>query len=230
MRQQAVNFGTRIVTDDIVSPTRPRPHHDRPRSVLRAHAVNATASKLPGPAERGLLQNNGVPACRLRYRPRQVACVASGKYAAEEVDHRLAAAPFISLPRHAAGEQAMARGPWESEDHDEMEKRSSTRCVRERRRRRHRAKLTGTTAAAKPSIVAASLAIGHTPNTDFLKGKIDLDPWATRSGRSRLWTYTSVEGIFAAGDVADAIYRRPSPRPAAGAWRADAAAGWRRRH
>ena len=52
------------------------------------------------------------------------------------------------------------------------------------------------------------LAIGHTPNTDFLAGQLQLDPkgyiiW-TRAQR----TCTSVEGVFAAGDVADSIIVR----------------------
>ncbi|MEO1998840.1 MAG: FAD-dependent oxidoreductase, partial [Planctomycetaceae bacterium] len=51
-------------------------------------------------------------------------------------------------------------------------------------------------------------AIGHTPNTDFLDGQLETSDkgyvtW-TNPGR----TYTSVEGVFAAGDVADDYYRQ----------------------
>ncbi len=51
------------------------------------------------------------------------------------------------------------------------------------------------------------VAIGHDPATAFLKGKIDLDSSGyivVEPGR----TLTSVEGVFAAGDVADPIYRQ----------------------
>lgn len=52
------------------------------------------------------------------------------------------------------------------------------------------------------------LAIGHTPNTDFLKGQIDLDPKGYVVWTQPQRTYTSVEGVFAAGDVADNNYRQ----------------------
>lgn len=51
------------------------------------------------------------------------------------------------------------------------------------------------------------LAIGHRPNTDFLKGKVDLNEagYIVTSGTTSL---TNVEGVFAAGDVADPRYRQ----------------------
>lgn len=51
------------------------------------------------------------------------------------------------------------------------------------------------------------LAIGHKPNTDLFKGQLKLDPqgFIVTHGPS---TATSVEGVFAAGDVADPIYRQ----------------------
>ncbi len=51
------------------------------------------------------------------------------------------------------------------------------------------------------------LAIGHTPNTKFLGGQVELDETGyivRREGRP----LTSVEGVFAAGDVADTLYRQ----------------------
>lgn len=59
------------------------------------------------------------------------------------------------------------------------------------------------------------VAIGHTPNTDFLKGAVDLDPRgyvAVRDG-----VRTSAEGVFAAGDVMDPDYKQAVVAAGAGA-------------
>jgi thioredoxin reductase (NADPH) len=51
------------------------------------------------------------------------------------------------------------------------------------------------------------VAIGHTPNTAFLEGQLDLTPQGyvkTQSWR----TATNIEGVFAAGDVMDDYYRQ----------------------
>ncbi|HZU34297.1 MAG TPA: FAD-dependent oxidoreductase, partial [Gemmataceae bacterium] len=52
------------------------------------------------------------------------------------------------------------------------------------------------------------LAIGHTPNTDFLEGQVQLNEAGYVVWTKPQRTYTSVEGVFAAGDVADNHYRQ----------------------
>ncbi|HTD85060.1 MAG TPA: FAD-dependent oxidoreductase, partial [Candidatus Binatia bacterium] len=52
------------------------------------------------------------------------------------------------------------------------------------------------------------LAIGHTPNTDFLKGQVALNEMGYIKYTTLMRTFTSVEGVFAAGDVADDYYRQ----------------------
>lgn len=54
------------------------------------------------------------------------------------------------------------------------------------------------------------VAIGHKPNTDIFQGQLDMkDGYLTiQSGTEGNATQTSVEGVFAAGDVADHIYRQ----------------------
>ncbi|MCD5424934.1 MAG: thioredoxin-disulfide reductase [Methanosarcinaceae archaeon] len=55
------------------------------------------------------------------------------------------------------------------------------------------------------------IAIGHKPNTDIFKGQLDMDNKGylkIKSGTNGNATSTSVQGVFAAGDVADPIYRQ----------------------
>ena len=54
------------------------------------------------------------------------------------------------------------------------------------------------------------IAIGHKPNTDIFSGQLDMaDGYIrTSSGLNGNATLTSVEGVFAAGDVSDHVYRQ----------------------
>ncbi|MBM4094677.1 MAG: thioredoxin-disulfide reductase, partial [Planctomycetes bacterium] len=52
------------------------------------------------------------------------------------------------------------------------------------------------------------LAVGHTPNTTFLRGQLEMTPKGYIRWTRPFRTVTSVEGVFAAGDVADDYYRQ----------------------
>ncbi len=54
------------------------------------------------------------------------------------------------------------------------------------------------------------IAIGHTPNTGIFDGQLDMHDGYIRvnSGTEGMATQTSVAGVFAAGDVADHVYRQ----------------------
>ncbi len=51
------------------------------------------------------------------------------------------------------------------------------------------------------------MAIGHKPNTDLFKGILDMDETGYLKVKPGS-TYTNIEGVFAAGDVADKTYRQ----------------------
>ncbi len=54
------------------------------------------------------------------------------------------------------------------------------------------------------------IAVGHTPNTALFEGQLDMAGGylAVRGGSAGLATQTSIPGVFAAGDVADHVYRQ----------------------
>ena len=67
-------------------------------------------------------------------------------------------------------------------------------------------------------VTGCFIAIGHKPNTDIFAGQLDMkDGYLTiNSGTEGGATQTSVEGVFAAGDVADHIYRQAITSAGAG--------------
>lgn len=55
------------------------------------------------------------------------------------------------------------------------------------------------------------IAIGHDPNTGIFKGQLDMNESGylhINSGQEGMATQTSIPGVFAAGDVADHVYRQ----------------------
>jgi thioredoxin reductase (NADPH) len=81
-----------------------------------------------------------------------------------------------------------------------------------------RLKHTQTSAPREIAVQGVFIAIGHTPNTAIFEGQLEMQGGyiVVRSGQRGLATATSVDGVFAAGDVADPVYRQAVTSAGAG--------------
>jgi thioredoxin reductase (NADPH) len=225
MRQQAVNFGTRIETDDIV-----RVELNRQPFVLHALngqavetlsvivATGARANYLGLPSE-DKYKNKGVSACGVcdgalpRFRNKPLVVVGGGDTAVEEgtyltkyaervyLVHRRDQLRASQIMQQRAMSNPKITMKWNRTLEEVLgnDKDGVTGA-------RLRNKLDGKTEDVACSGVF--LAIGHTPNTDFLSAQVALDDQGYVQWTTPQRTYTSVEGVFAAGDVADSYYRQ----------------------
>ncbi|MEC9128306.1 MAG: FAD-dependent oxidoreductase, partial [Pseudomonadota bacterium] len=73
-----------------------------------------------------------------------------------------------------------------------------------------RIKDTNSYATEELDVMGLFVAIGHKPNTDIFDGQLEMKDGyiVVNSGTNGNATQTSVEGVFAAGDVSDHIYRQ----------------------
>ena len=80
--------------------------------------------------------------------------------------------------------------------------------------------LASTTGGADQTVPVAGIfiAIGHKPNSDIFAGQLDMNNGylKVKSGSEGNATATNVAGVFAAGDIADHVYRQAITSPRAG--------------
>ncbi len=225
MRQQAKNFGTRVITDDVLEVNLSvKPFQIRPLDgeAITAHAIiiatGARANYLGLPSEEKF-KNFGVSACAVcdgalpRFRNKPLVVVGGGDSAMEEASYLTKFASIVYLV-HRRGEfraskimaQRVIDNPkitvkWFSGVEEVLgDEKGGVTGVR----------LKNLQTGATEDVAASGMfcAIGHSPNTDFLKGQIATDDKGYVVYSEPFRTNTSVDGVFAAGDVADSYYRQ----------------------
>ncbi len=224
-RQQAKNFGTRVESKDVVKvdfSKKPFTITTHDGETTQAHTViiatGARANYLGMPSE-DKFKNRGVSACAVcdgalpRFRNKPIVVIGGGDSAAEEGTYltKFASKVHMLVRRDALraskimAERATSNPKIEIHWHTELDEvlGNDKEGVTALRVKNNKSGETREIAAT-----GLFLAIGHTPNTTFMDGQVALHPsgyvkWTTL-GR----TYTSVEGVFAAGDVADDYYKQ----------------------
>jgi thioredoxin reductase (NADPH) len=247
MRQQAVNFGTRIITDDIVKVDFKRypfvvtsidnGTHEAMSVII---ATGARANYLGLPSE-DKYKNRGVSACAVcdgalpRFRNRPLVVVGGGDSAVEEGTYLTKFASTVHMVHRRdtlRASQIMRDRALNNPKIQMRWNRTLAEVLGNDRDGVTGVRLHSTVDGKEEQFEAAGvfLAIGHTPNTDFLKGQLDLEPTGYLKWTKPQRTNTSVEGVFAAGDVADSYYKQAVTAAGTGCMAALDAERWLAEH
>jgi thioredoxin reductase (NADPH) len=238
MRKQAVNFGTRIVSKDVTKvDLKKRPFRltavnrnkkdeivDGTLETIEAHTVilatGARANYLGLPSE-DHLKNYGVSACAVcdgalpRFRNKPIVVVGGGDTAVEEATYltKFGSKVHMVLRRDVfraskiMADRALSNPKIEVKHFrvvDEVLGEPTPKVGVTGIRLRN----VNDNSTEHVEAAGLFLAIGHTPNTDFLEGQVELTETGYVKWTTPQRTFTSVEGVFAAGDVGDDYYRQ----------------------
>jgi thioredoxin reductase (NADPH) len=238
-KKQSERFGTKIISADVERvdlSKRPFKLYTDSETIEAESVVIATGARarwLDLPSEQAL-QNRGVSACATCdgyfFRNQHVAVVGGGDTAMEEANYLAglcASVTVIHRRNELRASKIMAdralKNPkikfiWDSgvvEVHD-VAAGKVTGLTLENLKTHDKSRL---------DVDGLFIAIGHTPNTDIFKGQLSLDENGyvkTKPGT----TQTSVEGVFAAGDVQDHVYRQAVTAAGTGCMAAIEAERW----
>ena len=223
MRQHAVNVGAEVrngIITDIDLSKRPFVATVDGTSTISADAViiaTGASAKYLGLADEQKYAGMGVSACAtcdgFFYRKKVVAVVGGGDTACEEAYYlsNLAKKVYMIVRKpYLRASAAMQQRVNEKENIEILYNTNTVGLFGEQFvEGAHLVQFKGTDKEQMLDldIDGFFLAIGHKPNTDFLKGQVALDEqgYIALGG---ITTETSVKGVFAAGDVADPHYRQ----------------------
>jgi thioredoxin reductase (NADPH) len=160
------------------------------------------------------LQNRGVSACATcdgaLYRNKEIAVVGGGDSALEEALFLTRFGSKVTIIHRRdklRGSKIMQERAFSNEKIEFLWDHVVVEVLGEDEVTGLKVKNVKTADESEIAVGAMFVAIGHTPNTEVFSGQLELD----EKGYIRVepWnTYTSVEGVFACGDVMDRVYRQ----------------------
>jgi thioredoxin reductase (NADPH) len=226
MRQQSLNFGTRIITDDVVEvglrrhPFTLKTLEGQEHTALALIIATGARANYLGLESEERFKNAGVSACAVcdgalpRFRNRPLAVVGGGDSAMEESTFltKFASKVYIVHRRDQfRASKIMAERALNNPKVDVKWNSTVEEVLGSEADGVTGVRLRSTVEPQRTEELAVSgyfAAIGHTPNTRFLNGQVETNEKGYIRWAKPFRTYTSVEGVFAAGDVADDYYRQ----------------------
>ncbi len=219
MREQALRFGADLRMEDVdaVSLDGPVKSVTVGDETLRARAVilamGAAARHLGVPGEDKLL-GMGVSTCAtcdgFFFRDQDIAVVGGGDSAMEEATFLTRFARSVTLI-HRRDEFRASRIMLErAKDNDKIRFLTNTQVVEiegDTRVSGIRVRNGSTGEESTLAVTGVFVAIGHDPRSELVRGQVDLDSDGYVLVRDRTMS-TSIEGVFAAGDLVDHTYRQ----------------------
>ena len=239
MRDQVLRFGTEIVAAaaDSVDLTKRPFMVSADGKIYRARTLiiaTGASAKLIGLESEGKLMGFGVSACAtcdgFFFKNKSVYVVGGGDTAMEEANylarfcsevtvvHRRDTLRASKIMQDRAQKNPKIKFIWDSEVVEVL-------GVEQQKVRGVKLKNLKTGAVSEHATDGLFVAIGHQPNTEFLKGQLPMDArgyLTIEPGTPR----TSIPGVFAAGDVADPTYRQAVTAAGSGCMAAIEAERW----
>ena len=178
-------------------------------------ATGASAMYLGLPSEKEFL-GKGVSACAtcdgFFYKDQEVAVVGGGNTAAEEALYlsRICSKVYLIHRRDELRAEKILQDRIFAEEKIEILWNSQLSEVIGNDMGVTGIKLDNNGNAIEKDVMGVFIAIGHKPNTDIFQGQLEMDNGyiIIKSGLHGSVTTSSIDGVFAAGDVSDQIYRQ----------------------